>query len=381
VQVRTAALAMRRTAMRELGPSPGSVAAVVGGMLAIPRAALLDAVVPRRRPGTSHPAPSPISVVVPTYGRPDLLGRCLDALDAQEPGPAEVVVVARPDDRPTMQMLDRWTAEDPERRRMVHVDRPGLVHALDAGTRAVRCEAVAYLDDDAIPRPGWLAELGIGLLDPTVGAVGGSLVDYVRGVPRTGRTRRVGVITWYGRIIGRHHLQTEHYGDVDWLTGSNVAIRTELARHDANLVHTSNGLALANDLDTSLSVRRAGYRVLFSPWAVVEHHTTSFRDSALGTRVAGPDVETSAANHTYALLKFLPRGRRATFLCYAFVVGQASLPGPLRALAEVPRSRERARAMAARIPGVWRGRRLGMEMWRRWRTGQRSADADSPVAV
>src|SRR5207244_7982789 len=180
---------------------------------------------------------------------------------------------------------------------------------LAAGTREIRCEAVAYLDDDAIPRPGWIAELGRGFLDPTVGAVGGRLVDHVDGVPRVGHTRRVGVITWYGRIIGRHHLSTAHYGDVDWLTGSNLAVRTRLVHHDERLLHTKNGLALANDLDTSLAVRRAGFRVLYSPWAEVEHHTTSFRDPRLGSRVAGPDVETSAANPASALPKFAPPAR------------------------------------------------------------------------
>ncbi len=379
VRVRRASLAMRLTAMHELGPSVGSLAAVATGVFSIARAAILDPLVPRRRPGSSDAIPPPISVVIPTYGRPELLLRCLDAVETQEPRPAEVVVVTRPEDEPTTAVLAGWASQDPERHRVIHVDRPGLVFALDAGTRAVRGDVVAYLDDDAIPRPGWIAELGLGLLDPTIGAVGGSLVDYVDGVARSGRTRRVGVVTWYGRIIGRHHLRTDHYGDVDWLTGSNIAVRTALARHDTGLVHASTGLALANDLDTSLSVRRAGYRVLFSPWAVVEHHTTSFRDPALGTRVAGPDVETSAANHTYALLKFLSPGRRAAFLGYAFAVGQASLPGPLRAVAEVPRSPARARAMAARIPLVWRGRRAGIEMWRRWRAQARSAPADPEV--
>jgi GT2 family glycosyltransferase len=256
---------------------------------------------------------------------------------------------------------------DQGRRRIVHVDRPGLVHALAAGTRAVRHPAVAYLDDDAVPHPGWLAELGRGLLDPTVGAVGGRIVDHVDGVQRSGRTRTVGRVTWYGRVIGRHHHDTDHYGDVEWLTGSNMAFRTELAHHDEHLIHTSGGLALANDLDACLSVRRAGRRVLYSPWARVDHFATSFRDSSLGTRVSGADVTTSAANHTYALLKYLPPSGRAAFLGYAFIVGQASIPGPLRVLAEAPRSLRRSREMAARIPLVWRGRRQGIRMWREWR--------------
>ncbi len=381
MQVHLAKLQTRRFALLELGPSVGSVAAVIGGALAVARAWALDRMVPRRRPGRSDAVEPSISVVVPTYGRPRLLERCLEAVEAQDPRAAEVIVVCRPGDSPTAAFVGPWSQEDPERRRVVPVDRPGLVHALAAGTRAVRSPAVAYLDDDARPRPGWLAELGRGLLDPTVGAVGGRLVDHVNGIQRTGRTRRVGRVTWYGRVIGRHHLHADHYGDVDWLTGSNLAVRTELAHHDGDLVHTSNGLALANDLDTCLTVRRAGYRVLYTPWAEVEHYTTSFRDPLLGTRIAGRDVETSAANHTYALLRYLSGPRRAAFLTYAFAVGQGSLPGPLRALAEVPVNLPRARGMFGRVPLVWRGRRLGIRMGRGWRRHEQDAPAAAKVSA
>jgi hypothetical protein len=159
-----------------------------------------------------------------------------------------------------------------------------------------------------------------------------------------------------------------------------MAFRAELARHDEGLIHTSNGLALANDLDVCLSVRRAGRRVLYSPWARVDHFATSFRDPSLGTRVSGSDVATSAANHTYALLKYLSPARRAAFLGYAFVVGQASLPGPVRALAEVPQSPRRSRAMAGRIPLVWRGRLQGIRMWRAWRSAPGRAAGERAAA-
>src|SRR5205823_3149463 len=138
-----------------------------------------------------------------------------------------------------------------------------------------------------------------------------------------GRTRVVGKVTPYGRVIGRHQRRTDHYGDVDWLTGANMAFRRELAVHDEGLRMTANGLSLANDLDSCLAVKRAGARILYSPWAVVEHHTTSFRDSVLGSRVAGPDVVTSAANHTYAVCKSASAWPRFLHAVYAYGIGAA----------------------------------------------------------
>jgi len=108
-------------------------------------------------------------------------------------------------------------------------------------------------------------------------------------------------------------------------------------------------------------------RVFYSAWAVVEHHTTSFRDPVLGGHSGGHDVVSSVANHTYALLRYLPAWRRPFLHLWGYLVGSASQAGPIRVLVEVPRSRRRASAMAGRVPLVWRGRRLGARMFREWR--------------
>ena len=243
----------------------------------------------------------------------------------------------------------------------------GNVHALAAATRVASCETVAYVDDDAVPRDGWLEELRRAFLDPTIGAVGGAFVEHVEAREMHGTAKRVGGVTWYGRVFGRHAKTTDYYGDVEWLTGANMAFRRNLVCHDPRLLHTPSGLAVGNDLDTSLTVRRLGPRVLFSPSAVVDHYASSFRDPVLGSRVAGDDVFTSAANHTYALLKYLSPARRIAFFVYGFGVGSAMLPGPARVVAEAFRSRARARAIARRLPATWRGRLKGIEMYRRWR--------------
>jgi glycosyltransferase involved in cell wall biosynthesis len=320
-------------------------------------------------------------VVIPTYGRPHLLRRCLAGVERQEPPPEEVVVVYRPEDEATVEVLRAWLALDPAGRRMVSIDRPGIVPALLAGTAAARSEVVAYLDDDAVARPGWLRAIADGFLDLSVGAVGGRFVDHVDGRPVTGGTNAVGRITWYGRVIGRHHLDTDYRGDVEFLAGTNWALRRIVAHHDEGLLHASNGLAVGNELDSCLTARRLGWRIVFTPESVVDHVTTSVRETELGSRVAGRDVFTSAANYTYALLKYLPPFRRLSFRAYAYLVGSSMLPGPGRMLVEAFRSPRRSRAMAARIPNTWRGRRMGGRMYRRWRGEPAGAQAPSQDAA
>lgn len=362
-------LRARLAAARALGVDLRSALRLARSLAVLPLHWALDLVgVPP--PGAGEdPADRPptVSVVVPTFRRPALLARCLEGVEAQRPRADEVVVVHRPEDAESAAFLETWVAGDPARRRAVAVEGPGLVRALAAGTEAARGEVLAYLDDDAVPRPGWLEELLRGFLDPTVGAVGGRFVDHVDGRAVEGRTGTVGRVTWYGRVIGRHELETEHYGDVEFLGGANWAVRREVAYHDPRLLVASTGLVLANELDSCLTVRRLGRRVLYTPWAVVDHYTTSYRDPELGSRVSGDDVVTSAANYTYALLKYLPLPRRAAFLVYAFAVGSSTLPGPLRVAVEAVRDRRRAAAMARRIGATWRGRREGIRMYRAWR--------------
>jgi glycosyltransferase involved in cell wall biosynthesis len=358
-------LAMQLTAVRLLGPDVPTLITIARNVARAPLLAAADRLKPPRRPTHGENARPTVTVAVTSSGRPVQLARCLAAIEDQIPKPDEIVVAFDADDRDTAAMLESWAAEHPEHRRAIAAHGRGIVAGLQSATDAAAGEVVAFVDDDAVPREGWLAELLRGYLDPTVGGVGGRFVDHVDGRELGGDTTRVGAITWYGRVIGRHDRETDYCGDVELLPGTNMSFRRELIEHDGRLLHTRHGLALANELDTCLTIRRAGHRLVYTPWAVVDHYTTSYRDPVLGSRVAGDDVFTSAANYTYALLKYLPPLRRIAFLAYAFVAGSAMTPGPLRALAEVPVDRRRAREMARRIAPSWRGRASGIRMYRR----------------
>jgi GT2 family glycosyltransferase len=77
-----------------------------------------------------------VTVVVPTCGRPELLARCLSALDRQTlPREGYEVIVA--DDSAL---------------------RSGPAAARNRGCRRARGEIIAFTDDDTEPRPDWLAE-------------------------------------------------------------------------------------------------------------------------------------------------------------------------------------------------------------------------------
>jgi len=101
------------------------------------------------------------AVVVPTYRRARLLPRLVTALEQQvDPPPFELVVVddASDDDTPSVVTELARSASFPivARRQPRNA---GPAAARNLGWRTTSAEMVAFLDDDCVPSPGWLASL------------------------------------------------------------------------------------------------------------------------------------------------------------------------------------------------------------------------------
>jgi GT2 family glycosyltransferase len=114
-----------------------------------------------------------LSIVVPTFRRPDLLARCLDALVHQNLDSYEVIVADDAALDSTREQIEALKACVPVRYVAV-TGNHGPAAARNAGWRAARGEVVAFTDDDTIPDPGWAAA-GLGAFDrdPTLAAATG----------------------------------------------------------------------------------------------------------------------------------------------------------------------------------------------------------------
>jgi glycosyltransferase involved in cell wall biosynthesis len=104
-----------------------------------------------------------ISVVIPTYRRPDLLARCLRAVLAQrmiEPDAYEVVVVDDGHDDDTRSLVQAMAPAGgaPALRYVRPAHGRGPAVARNAGWRAARGTIIAFTDDDTVPDACWLGE-------------------------------------------------------------------------------------------------------------------------------------------------------------------------------------------------------------------------------
>ncbi|CAM2138347.1 Glycosyltransferase [Pararobbsia alpina] len=274
------------------------------------------------------------SVLVPTFRRPDDLERCLAALSAQTCPADEVIVIARREDAPTVAALDRWIAVKVVRGlRVAWVGEPGQVAANNCGLREASNELILITDDDAAPHADWVERIRAHFMrDPQLGGVGGRDFVHERGALLTGDVNKVGLMSWYGRTIGNHHLGSGAPREVQILKGVNMAWRRDAIeglRFDTRL--RGAGAQVHNDLAFSLAVRRRNWKLLYDPAVRVDHYPATRGDDDQRFVLNETAYFNAAYNYRFVVREHLSTAGRVAFVAYYSLVGTSADPGLARA--------------------------------------------------
>jgi GT2 family glycosyltransferase len=275
-----------------------------------------------------------ITVIVPTYKRPDDLRRCLDALKRQHLPAARVNVVRRDSDSATAAMLAGYDSSGLAMQ--IHVvDVPGVVAALNVGLVHAIGDAVAMTDDDAAPHPDWLARIASHFrADARVGGVGGRDRIFQDGRKDDWPPQaRVGVSTWYGRIYGNHNCGVGPARAVEALKGVCMAFRRGAIgalRFDRRL--RGSGAQVANESLFGGAIRRAGWTLIYDPAVLVDHYPSVRPDSDQRNQLDRGALRDLVHNATLGHLEYLPVHRAMAILLYQLLWGSRLSPGLAAAL-------------------------------------------------
>jgi GT2 family glycosyltransferase len=313
-----------------------------------------------------------VSVVVPSYRRPQSLARCLDALERQERPAEETIVVIRAGDLASREVARARAA------RVVVVQRRGVVAAMNAGLDACRGELIALTDDDAAPRPDWLARIVAAYSsDSRIAAVGGRdwVHSYATGRLLDGAEPMVGVIGRFGRVTGNHHVGVGGARDVDVLKGANLSVRGELLRQ-VRFDERLRGVGTEHhwELGLCLALRRRGWRIVYDPAIAVDHYPQPRVDDS---REFSPrELRDARHNETVALLEHLPAFGRGLHVLWSGAIGTSSSPG----LAHLARSMSmRDIAGWSRFRGAQAGLIDGLGTYRRSRRTRADSSPRAPA--
>lgn len=239
------------------------------------------------------------SIVIPTHDRRDVLAEVLAALEAQRDAPEfEIVVVDDGSTDGTRELLAGWRGERPFRR----LEQParGPAAARNRGVAAALGEWVAFLGDDTVPEPGWLAAHDAGRRSQGGG-------DEIAVVGYTGwhpRVRRSAFLDY----LNEHGLQFGY------------ALIDDPARVPFNFFYTSN---------LSLSRRRLVEEPFDEefPYPAWEDIEASYRLGRRGLRLTYAAAARVAHDHPTDLARFAARQERAGYCGVVFYQRHPELGG------------------------------------------------------
>ena len=244
----------------------------------------------------------PVSAIIATVGRPELLSLCLESLSKQTVPVSEVVVVHCGNDAGTRAVTDdtRWREAQLDVRYFHHPER-NCAKQRNFAIQQAKYDNLLLVDDDVEVEPDWVAELFKPIWeDPKVGATMGSLVNQPMASPTFfwrvyrivlhGRSRGLES----GRLVGAalpngFPATAREPIPCEWIGGGASALRRVAFESVGGFASFFTGSSPGEDLDLGYRLSRK-WKVFYVPTARCIHHQaavgreTSDRHQYLSTR-------------------------------------------------------------------------------------------------
>jgi GT2 family glycosyltransferase len=218
----------------------------------------------------------PLSVVIPSHNRPDLLRLCLASVVRHAPPGTEVIVV---DDASPGGAVAAAAAEFGGVNVVQFSRQRGFCVAANAGVRVASGAAVELLNDDTEVTAGWAESALAALARPGAGAVAPLVLEWPGDGPGGPRVDSAGDRYFVGGIAGKRG-RGRPPGPEHLLPGPVFGASASSAFYRRDAFLAAGGFpesfgAYFEDVDLAFRLHRAGWHVLYEPGSRVLHRVSS----------------------------------------------------------------------------------------------------------
>lgn len=268
-----------------------------------------------------------ISVIVPTYKRPAKLKTCLEHLSKQSRKPNEIVITYREEDKEGLLVANSFLNALPIK--LLKMTEQGVIAAENSALKTISNDIVLFIDDDGYAPADWVKKYEDFFIRNTE-ATGLGGPDIIKSNPNSYYNfpvKKVGIVTWYGKLIGNHHRQSTGIRKVDLLKGVNMGFkRSELPLIDISL--SGQTLELGNgsqwETDICLGLRNRGKILYFDPELKVIH------DSDHSDRNHFMTLKNNAFNIGLISKKHFSSTKLICNIIYSYLIGNTQIVGALK---------------------------------------------------
>lgn len=206
--------------------------------------------------------PPIISIVIPTYNRPQRLRYCLDALlNIEYPRDRFEVVVVDDGSKVALEPIVRPFHEVLQVT-LLRQDNAGPASARNAGARQAQGSYLAFTDDDCLPAPDWLTQIAAQLTAHPEAMVGGLPVNALpKNLYSTASQELIDYLYQY------YNLSSER---AKFFASNNIAMGRELFLAVGGF-DTSFPKAAAEDREFCDRWQQLGYAMVYAPEVTVYH--------------------------------------------------------------------------------------------------------------
>lgn len=219
------------------------------------------------------PAGTRVSIIIPSGGNREMLQRNLDGIAGRtDYGNYELIIVDNSSGDAIRELAESRGARWVDWRRKPF----NFSEICNEGAGRAASPLLLFLNDDAEPlNAGWLRALTEQACRPEIGAVGAKLLFADGTIQHAGVV--VGLFGRSGHAFKHLRADQPHYHnladsvrEVSAVTGACLMMRSEVFQELGGF-DGANFPVDSNDIDLCLRARKAGYRVLYTPFAELRH--------------------------------------------------------------------------------------------------------------